>query len=366
MTKTPAAVVTIALAMALPRQASGSVAGLEFRELVKRAEIIIEGEVVSQAMLPKPPSQGPSRVRYTKESLVRITKVHKGGKAVGDVIRVRSDSTFICDTSRLLAGEKYLMALKGTGEGYVDVNYGQGSHRIVLLGERRIAVGGGAVTTGGWPIETLRGRLAWAMVEGPDRPAKPLLTKEQALEIARKALTRGGVKLSEYKLRKVELLQIGSELIGVAHKGDWMWMCDWQKPEAAGKNPRPRGTFAGCYVHARTGAVNSALRQGLSTEDVCRIFLKTYYPFEKQFAPLAEKARFRELTEGELRNRAARVGLKFFRLRAKYDPATRFLLADFPAGVDGRSLLFVVAEGRRISYVGTLPARPAGRRSRAA
>jgi hypothetical protein len=365
MRTAPAVAAAITLAMLLPRPARGSVAGLAFRELVKKAEIIVEGEVVSQIDLPKP-AAGNSTFYYTKESLVKVTRVHKGGPTVGKTIRVRSDSTFICDTCRLARGRKYVLVLKGTGQGYVDVNYGQGTSWIVPLGDRRIVAVGGSVTTGGYPLETFRGRLAWALAEPPERPGKPTLSKEQALAIARKALTRSGVKLGDFKLRKVELLRIGSELVGVAHKGDWMWMCDWQKPEAAGKSPRPPGTFTGCYVHARTGAVSSWLQRGLSTEDVCRIFLKTYHPFRRQFADLAEKARFREVTESRLRESAARAGRTFFRLRDKYEPATRFLVADFPADGDGRSLLFVLAGGRRISYAGVLPPRPAGKKSEAA
>lgn len=364
MRTAPAVAAAIALAMLLPRPARGSVAQLDFREVVKKAEIIIEGEVISQIDLPKPPA-GKSSFYYTKESLVEITKVHKGDATVGKTIRVRSDSTFICDTCRLGKGRKYVLILKGTGEVYTDVHYGQGTWWIVPLGNRQIAVGG-SITTGGYPLETFRGRLAWAMADPPDRPGKPALSKEQALAIARKTLTQAGVNLGDFKLRKVELLRIGSELVGVAHKGDWMWLCDWQKPEAAGKNPRPRGTFTGCYVHARTGAVNSSLQRGVSTEDICRIFLKTYHPFRQQFADLAEKARFREVTESHLRQSAARAGRTFFRLRDKYEPATRFLLADFPADVDGRSLLFVLEGGRRISYAGVLPPRQAGRKSEAA
>ena len=110
--------------------------------------------------------------------------------------------------------------------------------------------------------------------------------------------------------------------------------------------------------------MKSTLQQGVSREDICRVFLKTYYPFQQRFGELAEKARFREVAEGRFRERAARVGRAFFRLRPKYEPATRFLLADFDAGVDGRSLLFVLEGGRRISYAGILAPPKVGKPSK--
>jgi len=359
-------VAATALALTVPQAASGKVAGLRFRALIKNAEAIVEGEVVSQAEMPKPP--GPDRpVHHTKESLVKVSKVHKGDVTVGQTIRVRSDSTFICDTSRLAASRKYVLILKGTGEVYTDLSHGQGTWWIMPLGGRQIAVNVGAVTTGGWPIDTFRSRLAWAMTDPLDRPTKPTLSKDQALKIARRTLAQGGVDLAAFKLKKAELLRIGSDLVGVAHKGDWMWMCDWQKPEAAGKNPRPMGAFVFCYVHARTGAVQSSFPGGLCPEDICRVFLKTYSPFRKHFDALAEKARFRTLTEAELRARAGRaVGRPFSKLRATYAPTTRFLLADFPEAADGRSVLFVLTPERTICYAAILPPGLAGKQRPAA
>ena len=343
--------------------ARGSIAQMEFREMVKKSEIIVEGRVTSQVDVAPPPRLDDTQA-YRKESLFEIEHVLKGDVKPGQVVAVRSHRNFICDTCRLRVGEQYILMLTGSGQGYVDINSGQGTWRILKLGARPFAVSSHSGTGGGVPLGTFRGRIAWSLRDpapGDGDGGKPTISKDQARAAATKALAAAGVDLSAFQLRKVEQVSFGSTAEGFAHKGDPVWLCDWQKPGTAGKSPRPAGTFVCCYVHARSGAVSCIaphLPDTAGQEDTCRLFLKSYPPFEKDLGPLADTARFTAIPEAELRKQAANVTRKFFRLEAKYPSRSRFFHAELPDDPLGRSILFVLYSGRHVHFTGVLSDTP--------
>jgi hypothetical protein len=340
----------------LAGMAHGSIAGYQFRELVKKTEIIVEGDVTSQIDINQDIRSDDTK-HHKKESVFRITRVLKGNVSVGDKITVRSHRNFICDTCRLRKNQRYVLMLKGNGQWYVDINSGQGTWPVIKLGQRHIAVAG--ATSGGHVLEAFRKRIAWALRDPAPRKPKPAITKAQALAAAKKALAASKVDLTGYKLKKVKLLAIGSDSEGFAYKGDPVWLCDWEKPQAKGKSPRAAGTFVYCYVHAQNGAVSSAFIKTSTTvshEDICRIFLKTYQPFGERFSTSVDKVQFTKITEGQLRKLAAGVTYKFNRVIEKYPKGTRFYSAKSSPDIDRRSLLFVLYAGRNVHFAGILPA----------
>jgi hypothetical protein len=157
-----------------------------------------------------------------------------------------------------------------------------------------------------------------------------------------------------FKLTKQKLLNIGNEMIGIAYKGDPMWLFDWRKPEAKNHNPMPDGTFPFCYVHAHTGKLRcgpSPLgRTTQSLENLCRLFLKTDRRYHQTYADYAMNLRVIQLNEEEFRNLIPRLENATLNVKPSYPKGTTFLKVEFPdsAGVD--PVVFVIKPKNQIGF----------------
>lgn len=235
------------------RSAHASYAHMSFWDLVEVSELIVEGKVTEQEEINKDVKDFGRHV-YRKVSTFEISRVHKGDIQVGDTVSVLSDCDFICSTNRLKDGVSYLLMLKRQSDRYVDVNNGQGTYLISHLSDGRATAMNSASSPRPTPLlDEIRADLAWTMAK-PETPAsEPAITEEAAREIACKTLADTGVDLGRYEETKTKLFKEPVTQVGFAYEGDLIWLFDWEVPGTSKQSPRPRDSFAYCYVNAQTG-----------------------------------------------------------------------------------------------------------------
>jgi len=247
----------------LTTQVYGSVAGYPFRERAQHSDLIVEGIVERQ--MDNRSFDKKDLSSFRKKSIFKVSAVYKGNAAEGNSITVFSHMNFVCDTSSKLAeGRRYLLMLKKHKSGFADVNHGRGIWEIVTdeSGEQ-VVVSDSWLKTNGESYEQFKNNIAWALSDPPSWPKAPAIPYEQAKKIALEALSKANVDLKGfvYKEHKPQPLKIGSDIIGIAYKGDPMWYFRWEKPEVKHKRPMPPGTFIFCYVHAHTGQINPTFQR---------------------------------------------------------------------------------------------------------
>lgn len=337
-------------------QVYGKVATYPFRDRVQKSALIVEGVVEKQTEI----SDYDRKDLYTfrMKSLLRVTRVYKGDVAKADTITVFSHMNFICDTSRKLAeGRRYLLMLKSYGSGFADVNYGRGMWEIVTLEpDGQFVVGDSWATTGGQPYKQFRHNLFWAMSETPSWPQKPAISTEQARKIALETLSRANVALKGFEPTNHELLNIASDAIGVAYKGDPMWYFRWAKPEAKEQSPSPPGTFLYCYVHAHTGKILFGPNLYSKTPPArnVRLFLKTYPHYRLIYNELEDNLSITQLTQEQFRNLIPRLSDTFLKPKPSYPDKTTFLRVEFPATVHANPVVFVLNTAGHIDFAGII------------
>lgn len=250
-----AGVIAVLAVLVISERVSAKAMTYAFGDLVKKSELIVEGVVEKQAEINSDQALG-TGCHYRKRSTFRIAKVHKGAAQSGDTIAVLSHETFICNASRLENRQKYVLFLRRMGDAWFDFGSGQGTRAIVERGPMGTVVISARDFKGrGQPMQEFLRDLTWAMGGPTSKPADSELSGDEALKLAKKALAEAKFDLDGYQLTKTKRLKIASDIIGVAYKGDPMWLIDWAKPEADGKSPRPPGSFVGAYVHAYSGRI---------------------------------------------------------------------------------------------------------------
>lgn len=331
-----------------------SVAVYPFRERAQRSDLIVEGVVEKQTEI-----HGYDRTdlnSFRMRSVLKVAKVYEGNITAGDTITIFSHMNFVCDTSSKLAHERrYLLMLKTHGLGFADVNYGRGMWEIVTLAsDKEFVVGDLWARTWGQSYEEFQDNLVWALSEPPSWPEEPTISTEEAKKIALDALCKANVDLKGFELKKEKLLNIGSEMVGIAHKGDPMWLFDWAKPEAQGRSPRPAGTFVFCYVHAHTGKYYSGpnLYREIPVDRNVRLFLKTHHRSRQIYNKHADNINISRIAEEEFRNLLPRVKRIFLKEKPSYPENATFLKVEFLDSVELNALIFVFDAVGRIKFVG--------------
>jgi hypothetical protein len=265
---------------------------------------------------------------------------------------------FICDTSRkLTVGRRYLLMLKPHGSGFADVNYGLGMWEIVTLEpEGRFVVSDSSVRTGGQSYEQFQNNLSWALAEKPSWPKEPAVSHDQAKKIALQALSNANADLKGFELVKHELLSIASNNIGIAHKGDPMWLFHWTKPDAIGQSPLPPDTFFYCYVHAHTGKTiyGPNLSKTPPARNI-RLFLKTYPAYRTMYNKPADSMSIAHLTNEQFRTLLPDIRETFLKPKSSYPDSTTFLKAEFPSTLRADPVIFVMNQVGRIDFAGIIP-----------
>jgi hypothetical protein len=333
----------------------GEVAGYPFREKVQKSALIVEGVVEKQTEIPD--CNLKDHTAFRMKSVVKVTRVYKYKAASTslDTITVFSHMNFICDTSRKLAvGRRYLLMLKPHGSGFADVNYGLGIWEIVTLEpEGRFLVSDSSVRTGGQSYEQFQHDLSWALAAKPSWPKEPAVSHDQAKKIAMQALSNANADLKGFELVKEKLLNIASNHIGVAHKGDPMWLFHWTKPDAIGQSPLPPGTFFYCYVHAHTG--KTIFGPNLSKTPPARnirLFLKTYPTYRTMYNEPADNVSIGQLTSEQFRTFLPRLKDTFLKPKSSYSDGTTFLKAEFSSALRADPVIFVMNKTGRIEFAG--------------
>ena len=334
----------------------GSVIVYPFRERVQKSDLIVEGVVEEQTDIV---DYDRNDLRsFRKKSVLEVANVYKGNVAGGDRITVFSHMNFICDTSRKLTeGRRYVLMLKRHGAGFADVNYGRGMWEIVTLQpEGRFMIGDLWMSTWGQSYEQFQGSLDWALSEPPSWPAEPAISAEQAKKIALEVLSETDVDLKGFELRSQRLLDMKTELIGVAYRGDPMYRMDWVRPKAPGQSSRPAGSFVFCYVHAHTGKSHIGSRFCCQSPlaRYVRLFLKTYPTYRQIYGNHADSVNVTQLAEEEFRNLAARLRDRFLEVKSSYPAGSTFLRVDFPGGVQLNPVVFVLHAGGAIHFAGVI------------
>lgn len=325
-----------------------------FRERAQRSDLIVEGVVEKQTEIHDYDRTDLNSFRM--KSVLKVAKVYKGNITAGDTITIFSHMNFVCDTSSKLAhGRRYLLMLKTHGLGFADVNYGRGMWEIVTLAsDKEFVVGGLWARTWGQSYEEFQDNLVWALSEPPSWPEKHTISTEEAKKIALDALCKANVDLKGFELKKEKLLKIGREMVGIAHKGDPMWLFDWAKPEAQGRSPRPAGTFVFCYVHAHTGKYYSRpnLYREIPVDRSVRLFLKTHHRSRQIYNKHADNINISRIAEEEFRNLLPRVKRIFLKEKPSYPENATFLKVEFLDSVELNALIFVFDAVGRIDFVG--------------
>jgi hypothetical protein len=335
-----------------------SIAGYPFREKVQKSALIVEVVVEKQTEIPDIDLKDLRAFRM--KSTLKVTKVYKPDSAKADTITVFSHMNFICDTSRKLApGRRYLLMLKPHGSGYADINHGRGTWEIVTLeSDGQFVVGDSSARTGGQSYEQFQQNLLWALSEKPSWPTKPAISAEQAKRIALQALSDANADLNGFELTKQKLLNIASDTIGVAYKGDPMWLFHWTKPQARHKSPLPPGTFLYCYVHAHTGRpfFGPNLKTKIPPAINIRLFLKTYPTYRRIYTEPADAMTTTKLTQQQFTNLIPRLSDTLLKPKPSYPDSTTFLKAEFPTDVNADPLIFVMGPAGRIEFAGIIRA----------
>lgn len=332
-----------------------SIAGYPFREKVQKSALIIEAVVEKQAEIPDYDLKDHRAFRM--KSTLKVTKVYKAASAITDIITVFSHMNFICDTSKkLTVGRRYLLMLKPHGSGYADINHGLGTWEIVTLEpDGEFVVSDSSTRTGGQSYEQFQQNLHWALSEKPSWPTKPTISLEQAKRIALQALSDASADLKGFELKKQKLLNIASDTIGVAYKGDPMWLFHWTKPQARGKSPLPPGTFLYCYVHAHTGKpLFGPNLKDKNPERNIRLFLKTYPIYRSIYSSPADTMTTTKLTPQQFTNLIPRLSDTFLKPKSSYPDNTTFLRAEFPTIASANPMIFVMGPVGRIDFAGII------------
>ena len=347
--------ITLGCLLALSiEQANGSVLGYPFRTRVQKSDLIVEGIVEEQLDI-----EGYNRHDiqcFTKKSLIKVTEVYKGSISKGDEITVFSHRNFACDTSRRLKkGGRFLLMLKRHEGAFSDVNHGNGMWEIFTLETNKLfMINELGSRKWGQPYEQFKYDLAWVMSKPPSWPQEPTLSLEQAQMVALETLFEANVDMKGFELTKQELLNIGSEMIGIAHKGDPMWLFQWRKPEAKNHNPMPYGTFLYCYVHAHTGKLRCGPpplgRTTQSLENLCRFFLKTDRRYHQTYADCATNIRIIQLKEEEFRNLVPRLENAILDVKLSYPEGTTFLKVEFPDSASVDPVVFAIKPYSQIGF----------------
>jgi hypothetical protein len=335
----------------------GAVVAYPFRDKVQKSVLIVEGVVEKQTEIPDYDRTDYSA--FQMMSIFKVTCVYKADSAEPDTLTVFSHMNFLCDTSRKLAvGRRYLLMLQPYGSGFADVNYGRGMWEIVnLKPDGQFAVADSSARTGGQSYSQFRRNLSWALSENPSWPQKPAISSEQAGKIALEALAKANVDLKGFELVKHGLLNIASDNIGIAYKGDPVWLFHWIKPEAKGQSPLPTGTFFYCYVHAHTG--KTLCGPNLSTQTPpsinIRLFLKTCPAYRLRYNEPADKVSIAHLTNEQFRTVIPRLKETFLKPESSYSETTTFLKVEFPSAPQVNPVIFVMNESGRIDFAGIIP-----------
>jgi hypothetical protein len=334
----------------------GKVATYPFRDRVQKSALIVEAVVKKQTEIPDYDLKDLRAFRM--KSTLKVTKVYKAESTEADTITVFSHMNFICDTSKKLApGRRYLLMLKPHGSGYADVNYGRGTWEIVALEPNgQFVVGDSYARTGGQSYEQFQQNLLWALSEKPSWPEKPAVSAEQAKQIALQALSDSNTDLNGFELIKQKLLNIASDTIGVAHKGDPMWLFHWRKPQARPKSYLPPGTFFYCYVHAHTGKtlIGPNLKGKNPPTRNIRLFLKTYPTYRSIYTIPADTLTTTKLTQQQFANLLPRLSNTFLKPKPSYTDNTTFIKAEFPTAADTDPVIFVMNPAGRIDFAGII------------
>jgi hypothetical protein len=289
------------------------------------------------------------------KSQVKVTRIYKTPSARLDTITVFSHMNFICDTSRkLTVGRRYLLMLKPHGSGFADVNYGLGIWEIVTLEpDGQFVVSDSSVRTGGQSCEQFQQNLSWALAAKPSWPKEPAVSRDQAKKIALEALSGANADLKGFELVKEKLLNIASDNIGIAYKGDPMWLFHWTKPDAIGQSPLPPGTFFYCYVHAHTGkTIYGPNLSKTSPARNIRLFLKTYPTYRQMYNEPADNVSIAQLTDEQFRALLPGIRDIFLKPKSSYPDSTTFLKAEFPSALRADPVMFVMNPAGRIEFAG--------------
>lgn len=344
------------LILILATRIYGEVAGYPFRAKVRKSALIVEGVVEKQTGIPDFDRKDLSAFRMM--SIVKVTRVYKADSAQPETITVFSHMNFICDTSRKLAvGRRYLLMLKPHGSGFADVNYGRGMWEIVTLEpDGQFVVSDSSNRTGGQSYSRFRCDLSWALAENPSWPQEAAVSHDQAKKIALQVLSNANADLKGFKLVKEKLLNIASDIIGIAYKGDPMWLFHWTKPDAIGPSPLPPGTFFYCYVHAHTGKtiIGPNLSKTPPARNI-RLFLKTYPAYRLIYNDPADNMSIAQLTNEQFRTFLPLLKEPFLKPKSSYPDRTTFLKAEFPSALRAGPVIFVMNEAGRIDFAGIVP-----------
>lgn len=334
----------------------GKVGTYPFRDRVQKSALIVEAIVEKQTEIPDIDLK--DHTAFRMKSVVKVTRVYKADSAQPDTITVFSHMNFICDTSRKLAvGRRYLLMLKPYGSGFADVNYGRGMWEIVTLEtDGRFVVSDSSTRTGGQSYSRFRRNLSWALAEKPSWPQKPAISHDQANKVALQALSNANADLKGFKLVKEKLLNIASDNIGIAYKGDPMWLFHWTKPDAIGQSPLPPGTFFYCYVHAHTGKtiIGPNLSKTPSARNI-RLFLKTCPAYRPMYNEPADNMSIARLTNEQFRAFLPRLKDTFLKPESSYPDSTIFIKAEFSSALRPDPIIFVMNKAGRIEFAGIIP-----------
>jgi hypothetical protein len=334
----------------------GSVIVYTFQERAQKSDLIVQGVLQKQAN--NPDYHLRDLRSFRKKSVLEVVRVYKGNVAEEDIITVFSHMNFICDTSRRLAeGQRYVLMLKRYGSGFADVNHGRGMWEIVTLEpEGQFVVGDLFEAAWGKSHEEFQNDLVWALSEIPSWPKRPAISAQQAKKIALEALSHTSVDLDSFELTRQKLLNMNTELIGIAYKGDPMWRIDWVRPKAPGQSARPPGSFVFCYIHAHTGKYHIGSRFYCKSPLArnARLFLKSYRGYRQIYSEHADNVKITQLTEEEFRTLLPRLKDIFLTVKPSYPAGTTFLRVEFPGGVQLNPVAFVFDAGGRVDFAGIM------------
>jgi len=340
----------------LPGVAWGEPIHLFFRDRVKSADVIVEGTIVEQADINANAKW--SKDVYRKLSTFKVSRVHKGRVPAGGDIKVLSHYSLIRDTCRLEKGTHYLLMLKGTGEGFIDINHGQGTYEVVDLGAgRRAVVSSGSLGPEIPLLEQFRSDLAWALEPSGPTTSQPALAADKAQDIAENALFDAGIDVTEYRAGKPELLTADHDVMGVAYKDEPVWFFQWELSAPAEQDSRPADRLVYCYVNARTGNAYygpNRPKARLSAQDICRVFLRMYGPCRQDFEKAGRRATIRFLTEEEFTRLAPRLKRLFLSPKASYPEGSCFLRAEFPPAAKVPPVILVLDPEWKIDFAGVV------------
>jgi hypothetical protein len=353
--------IIIGCLLVLPaQQAHGLVAVYPFRQRAQKSDLIVEGVVEKQT--DNHVFDRKDIHSFRKKSVLKVAKVYKGTIAKGNKLTIFFHMNFLCDTSKKLSeGGRFLLMLKRHDAGFADVNHGRGMWEIITLdADEQFIVGDPLDRTWGQSYKLFKNDLTWALSKPPSRSKQPTISAEQAKKIALKALSKANVDLKGLQLTKQKLVKTAGDMIGIAYQGDPMWLFRWTKSKDKERNPLSSGTFLFCYVHAHTGKPNigpRSLREPLSAENSCRLFLKTYRHFRSIYAEHVDNVDITQLTEEDFRNSVPFLKDAFLKVKPLYAEETTFLRVEFPGSVEINPVIFVLNSDGRVDFTGIMPTK---------